>query len=73
MRTMKSLTAVSILSLAGLAACGGRDHTPSLEAPAAAVVEEALPVEPEPAIDPSVTGLEMFDTETGFSLVGVGI
>jgi hypothetical protein len=73
MRTMKSLTAVSILSLAGLAACGGRDHTPSLEAPAAAVVEEALPVEPEPAIDPSVTGLEMFDTETGFSLVDVGI
>lgn len=71
---MKHVGWISALGIAAASACGGRDHTPNLEASATAeVADDALPVEPEPIIDPSVSGLEMFDTEAGFSLVDVGI
>lgn len=67
--------ALLALAVAGaLAACGGRDHTPNLEATGGGGdAQDVLPPAPEPVADAAVTGLEMFDTEAGFSLVDSGI
>jgi len=60
-------------SLAALAACEGRNPTPALEAPAAgAVTEDMTPEAAEPAFAPTADGLELFDSETGISVLDVG-
>ena len=60
-------------SLAALAACEGRNPTPALEAPAAeAVTEDMTPETSEPAFALTADGLELFDSETGISVLDVG-
>ena len=60
-------------SLAAVAACEGRNPTPALEAPAAEAVTEDMTPEPaEPAFAPTADGLELFDSETGISVLDVG-
>ena len=75
MSAARAFPTAALLALAGaaaLAACGGRDHTPNLQAPASEPqAQEMLP--PAAVPDAPVTGLEMFDTEAGFSLVDTGI
>jgi hypothetical protein len=60
-------------SLLALAACEGRNPTPALEAPAAeAVTEDLTPEAAEPAFAETAQGLELFDSESGISVLDVG-
>ncbi len=59
--------------IAGVAACEGRNPSPALEAPARnAAVRDAAPAAAAPARAPAVDGLELFDSETGISVLDVG-
>jgi hypothetical protein len=61
-----------LAAVAALAACEARNRSPVPEAPAAAVVEADLPDERNPKIVPEFPGLELLDSETGFSVVDTG-
>ena len=56
-----------------LAACEGRNPAPALEAPAdEAVTGDVTPEDAGPAFAPMADGLELFDSETGISVLDVG-
>ena len=56
-----------------LAACEGRNPAPALEAPASdAVTGDVTPEDAYPAFAPTADGLELFDSETGISVLDVG-
>jgi len=69
---MKRVTMMAA-GFAALAACEGRNPAPALEAPAAeAVIQDPAPEEAEPAFTSTQGGLELFDSETGISVLDVG-
>jgi hypothetical protein len=70
---MKTFLLLTLAGAVALAACEGRNPAPMLEAPTAkAVVEADLPDEKNPKIVPEFPGLELFDSDTGFSILDTG-